>query len=206
MKRSDPGILIAVEGIDGAGKTTQVDLLVRFLEEAGETPVRSKEPTDGTWGRKIRQSAASGRMSLEEELAAFVEDRNEHLREKILPALNVGKIVVLDRYFYSTIAYQGSRGGDVAGIAARMLATAPEPDIVLLLDVPPEVGLARIRERGDTPNTFEKQSSLAAVREVFQTLAKEHSNIVLIDATASVADVAKAVAEAVMKGKLAARL
>jgi dTMP kinase len=66
--------------------------------------VRSKEPTDGPWGQKIRQSAQTGRMSVEDELHAFTEDRKEHVRDLILPALTAGKAVVLDRYFYSTIA------------------------------------------------------------------------------------------------------
>src|SRR5262249_15628614 len=161
MRRSDSGLLIAVEGIDGAGKTTQVEFLTEFFTSAGVSVVRSKEPTDGVWGQKIRQSAANGRMALEEELQAFVEDRKEHVREKIGPALSRGATVILDRYFYSTIAYQGSRGGDIDAITDRVLKSAPEPDIVLLLDVPPEVGLSRIAQgRGDTPNAFETVNNL----------------------------------------------
>ena len=108
MQRHDSGTLIAMEGIDGAGKTTQVDLLVEFLRSAGVRVVRSKEPTDGPWGKKIRHSAANGRMTLEQEIEAFVDDRKEHVQNVIAPALNDGQTVVLDRYFYSTIAYQGS--------------------------------------------------------------------------------------------------
>ncbi|MCA9269530.1 MAG: dTMP kinase, partial [Planctomycetales bacterium] len=162
------GILIAVEGIDGAGKTTLVRSLADALSQAGESIVVSKEPTDGPWGRKIRRSAAEGRMSLPEELHAFVEDRKEHVAELIRPGLDAGKIVLLDRYFYSTIAYQGARGADVAQPTRDMLAIAPQPDLVLLLDADPAEGLSRISTgRQETPNEFEKLDSLAAVRAIF---------------------------------------
>ena len=109
MERTDRGLLIAFDGIDGASKTTQVALLADFLASKGET-IRSKEPTDGKWGQIIRNAAANGRLPLEEELRVLIEDRKEHVRDLILPALSKGKAVILDRYFYSTIAYQGSRG------------------------------------------------------------------------------------------------
>ena len=80
-----------MEGIDGAGKTTQVALLAASLRELGKDVVTSKEPTNGPWGRKIRQSAISGRMNLEDELKAFVEDRKEHLRDLIEPRLMLKK-------------------------------------------------------------------------------------------------------------------
>jgi dTMP kinase len=184
MKRSDTGLLIAFEGIDGAGKTTQVDLLTQFFVSANEPVLRSKEPTDGPWGQRIRASAKSVRLSLQEELNAFIEDRKEHLRDKILPALSNGQVVILDRYFYSTIAYQGSRGGEIEAITAQMLESAPEPDIVFLIDVTPEIGLARIRQgRGEVPNAFETLANLQAVRTVFLDLAKSRANIALIDGT-----------------------
>lgn len=194
MKRSDPGLLIAFEGIDGAGKTTQVDLLTQYFVSANKQVVRSKEPTDGPWGQKIRTSAKTNRMSLPDELHAFIEDRKEHLRDKILPALANGQIVILDRYFYSTIAYQGSRGGEVVAITAQMLESAPEPDIVFLLDVPPDIGLARIRQgRGEVPNAFETLANLQAVRSVFLDLAQQHANIAVIDGTRSVDEVHHAI-------------
>ena len=210
MNRSDPGILIAIEGIDGAGKTTQVELLARFFEAAGEPLVRSKEPTDGPWGQKIRQSAANGRMSWQDELAAFVEDRKEHLRDKILPALSRGETVILDRYFYSTVAYQGSHGGDLESILNVVTASAPEPDAVLLLDLPPEVGRSRISEgRGETPNAFENLANLKAVRGAFLRLAKNRSTITRIDATASVrvvqAEILKTLLEGVLKKRHCAK-
>jgi dTMP kinase len=105
-------ILIAIEGIDGAGKTTQVQMLREALERIGEHPVASKEPTNGRWGKLIKESATTGRLSIEDELNAFLHDRTEHVDSLVSPELNKGGIVILDRYFYSSIAYQGSRGGE----------------------------------------------------------------------------------------------
>lgn len=167
------GLLIAIEGIDGAGKTTQVGLLEEFLRGHGVDVVRSKEPTDGPWGRKIRESAATGRMSLEDELAAFIEDRREHVRDVITPALDAGKVIILDRYFYSTIAYQGSRGGNVEEIKQQMIDEFPFPNMTFLIDVPADVGLTRVREgRGESPNQFEQMGTLQRCRDVFLKLAQ----------------------------------
>jgi dTMP kinase len=167
-------ILIAVEGIDGAGKTTQVQLLKQALEFAGESPVVSKEPTNGPWGRLIKESAAKGRLSPERELEAFLHDRTEHVETLILPALNQGRIVILDRYFYSSIAYQGSRGANVAEVRTLMESRFPIPDAVFILDVDPEVGIHRIsHSRAEKPNEFEDHENLARARAIFNSIQGE---------------------------------
>jgi len=164
-------LFIVFEGIDGAGKSTQVRLLKEALERAGENPVVSKEPTDGRWGRLLRESAANGRLSLEEELHAFIEDRKEHVAAVIRPALEAGKIVILDRYFYSTIAYQGARGADVAKIRALMEAQFPIPDAVFILDAEPGLGVDRIaHSRGERPDHFEDREYLTRVQAIFAGL------------------------------------
>lgn len=191
-------MLIAVEGIDGAGKTTQVGFIEQFLRSSGFAVVRSKEPTDGPWGQKIRKSASSGRMSLNDELQAFIEDRKEHVRQVILPALSRGEVVLLDRYFYSTIAYQGARGSDVDELTEDMLRIAPEPDLVVLLDVAPDIGLQRIAHgRGETPNAFENEETLRAVRAEFLQLSKKHTNILTIDASRDIESVRVEVLKAI---------
>jgi dTMP kinase len=175
-------ILIAVEGIDGAGKTTQVRMLREALERAGESPVVSKEPTNGPWGRIIKESAATGRLSPEEELNAFIEDRTQHVNELIGPALEQGRIVILDRYFYSSIAYQGSRGANVEEIRTLMTSRFPIPDAVFVLDIDPSIGVHRIaHSRGEEPNHFEDRANLAKAREIFQGMTG--SNIHHIDGT-----------------------
>lgn len=195
------GLLIAIEGIDGAGKTTQVELLAQVMEAAGESFVASKEPTDGVWGRRIRESAQNGRMSLEDELRHFVEDRKEHIGHTIGPALERKDIVILDRYFYSTIAYQGARGSDREVLLEEMKSFAPVPDIVLLLDVDPALGLSRISNgRGETPNEFEKAEHLVAVRDVFHWLADTQPEVYTLDGSRSIKDVQSDIIETLVDG------
>lgn len=168
MNQLKKGRLIVVEGIDGAGKSTQVKRLAEALRAAGRTVVVSREPTDGPWGKKLRASASTGRMSPDEELHAFIEDRRQHVAELIQPALDRGDDVLLDRYYYSTIAYQGIRGGDVAAIRSANEAIAPKPDLVLLIDFDPQLALSRISQsRGEVPNEFEKLDQLQAIRRIF---------------------------------------
>jgi dTMP kinase len=165
-------ILVAVEGIDGAGKTTQVELLREALARVGEQPIVSKEPTNGPWGKIIKESASTGRLTPQKELEAFINDRTEHVKSLVLPSLNDGRIVILDRYFYSTIAYQGSRGVNVEQVRSTMEARFPIPDAVFILDIDPVLSVHRIaHSRGETPNHFEERGNLARARELFQGLS-----------------------------------
>jgi dTMP kinase len=198
-------ILIAVEGIDGAGKTTQVRMLREALERAGESPVVSKEPTNGPWGKIIKDSATTGRLSPEDELNAFIEDRTQHVNEVIAPALEQGSIVILDRYFYSSIAYQGSRGANVVDIRSLMESRFPIPDAVFVLDVDPAIGVHRIaHSRGEEPNHFEDRSNLAKAREIFQGMTG--SNIHNIDGTRSREAVHAEIVTRFIDGPLKAKL
>jgi dTMP kinase len=162
-----PGWLVVVEGIDGAGKSTIVRRLADYCRDRGLPCVTSGEPTRGPWGLKLRQSMVEGRLSLDEELSLFLQDRAEHVENLIRPSLAEGKVVILDRYYLSTAAYQGARGVDPARILEANERFAPKPDLVLLLDFDPEGGLARVRARGDAPNTFEQLEQLRAVRGIF---------------------------------------
>lgn len=190
----DRGVLIAFEGIDGAGKTTQAHELAADLRSIGFQVVTSKEPTDGPWGQKIRESARSGRMSPEEELHAFMEDRRAHVANLIQPALDAGKVVIVDRYYFSTVAYQGARGMDPAALLAQNEEIAPRPDVVVLLTIGAEDGLARVDARG-TANEFETIPALKASASIFDLLGGPH--IIRVDGRPAVADVHAAVARAV---------
>jgi len=160
------GFLLVVEGIDGAGKSTQARRLAEGLGRRFEVEL-SREPTQGPFGRRIRESMAGERMAPAEELRCFVEDRREHVAQVVLPALARGKIVVLDRYYFSTAAYQGARGFDAGAILEENEAFAPPPDLLLLLDVNPKLGRARISGRGDVANSFEQEEELGRVRSIF---------------------------------------
>ena len=167
-----PGWLVVIEGIDGAGKSTVIRRLAEHCAARGLECVTSAEPTRGQWGLKLRQSMAEGRLSLDEELSLFLKDRAEHVESLVRPAMEQGKVVILDRYYLSTAAYQGARGADPEWILAENEKFAPQPDLVLLLDFDPAGGLDRIRARGDAPNTFEQLDSLREVRRIFLSLAR----------------------------------
>jgi len=187
-------LFIVIEGIDGSGKSTQVRLLRDALVKAGRKVIVSREPTDGPYGRKLRDSANRGRHSLEEELDLFIKDRTQHVVELIKPALAEGKTVILDRYFYSTLAYQGARGADIDALRADMERRFPIPDYVFILDIAPNASLKRISaSRGDGPNHFESAEGLNRAREIFQSLQGPY--IAHIDASATPSAVHQAIVE-----------
>jgi dTMP kinase len=167
------GLFIVIEGIDGTGKSTQVKRLGEWFEKQGREVVLSREPTDGPWGKKLRESAATGRLSPQDELQYFLNDRRQHVEEKISPALAAGKVVILDRYYFSTMAYQGARGFDPQEIRRMNEAFAPVPDLLIILDLDVDTAHQRIGHRGDSTNEFEKKESLHKCREIFRSLENE---------------------------------
>jgi len=164
---------IVIEGIDGTGKSTQVRRLAEWFEALGREVVVSREPTDGPWGKRLRESAASGRLSPEAELEYFLNDRRQHVAEVIAPALAAGKVVILDRYYFSTMAYQGARGFDPAEIRHLNEAFAPVPDLLLILDLEVAAAHGRIGVRGDVANAFEQRENLERCRQIFLSLEPE---------------------------------
>jgi dTMP kinase len=197
-------ILIAIEGIDGAGKTTQIKMLHKALERSGLDVVASKEPTSGQWGRIIKESATSGRLTPEEELDLFIKDRTEHVENLIAPAMEAGRIVLLDRYFYSTIAYQGSRGANVEQVKSMMESRFPVPDTVFILDIDADLSAYRIAHvRGEDPNHFEERGNLTTAREIFNAMAG--SNICRIDGALSIPEVHRRIMLKFVSGSLKAK-
>ncbi len=161
--RSRPGLFIVLEGIDGAGKSEQIGRLAAWLREAGETVVATCEPTDGIWGRRYREWARGGsEASADEVLQFFVEDRREHVRDVIQPALSRGEVVVCDRYAASTLAYQAAQGVERARLRAIFDAEDfPQPDLELWLRIPVASALARLGERAS--ERFERAAFLERV-------------------------------------------
>ena len=171
MKTPIPGgLLVVIEGIDGTGKSTVAATLAQWCGERGLACVFSKEPTSLSYGQKLRESAKTGRLSMEEELELFRLDRKEHVARSIGPALAENSIVILDRYYWSNAAYQGARGADFDQIIAANEAMAPVPDLILFMDIDVQVSLGRIHGRGDAPDGFEGREYLERVRAIFQTL------------------------------------
>ena len=194
--QSKRGWLIAFEGIDGAGKTTQVDLLAAALREEGRNVVTTREPTDGPHGAKIRGLSSRGTpISLEDELEYFIADREEHVRECIAPVLERGDVVITDRYYFSNVAYQGARGLSPAEILERNEKLFPPPTAVVLLELPASRGLGRVRSRGEDLNrAYEQEDFLARVAEIYAGIERPY--LVRVQATGSPQDVHSAVVRA----------
>jgi dTMP kinase len=163
------GLLIVLEGIDGSGKTTQARALLRRLRRRGRKAVFFREPTRGRWGREIKRLAVrADSLTPEEQLDLFVKDRRENVALNLEPALAAGKVVVLDRYYFSTIAYQGAKGLDPGRIRRINEAFAVRPDLVVILDVDAAAGLGRIAGRKSRDELFEREDYLVRVARIFR--------------------------------------
>ncbi|UJG39590.1 MAG: dTMP kinase [Candidatus Heimdallarchaeum aukensis] len=189
-RTSTNGLFLVIEGIDGVGKTTQAKKLVEFLKSKKIKAEYTTEPTHWSiYGKKLRESFfAPERLSVEEEFRLFLEDRKEHIAKEVLPLIEQETIVVCDRYYFSSAAYQGSRGLDWKYILEENMKVVPPPDITFLIDIPVEKAIDRISNgRAGKINTFEKRENLIKVRKIYHKIAQEFSDlIVVIDGTDSI--------------------
>jgi len=197
------GLLIAFEGLDGAGTTTQAELTKRKLAET--TPrdaYLTKEPTDGPVGSQIRLGL-SGRLDFDPQTLAllFAADRMDHLTQDVVPKLEDGVDVVMDRYYLSSIAYQMTEPDvDEAWVEAINSQCRP-PDLTVFLDVPPEVCLRRMEETRWNAELYETEDRLERVydnyRSKIEELQAEGEDVRVIDGTESIEDVSAAIMDAV---------
>lgn len=191
---------IIFEGIDGAGKSSRMAALEAALATSHpQLPVtRLFEPTRGPAGAEIRRRAQHGPpMTAAEELALFVKDRRAHVAGALGEALSRSGLVLQDRSYLSTCAYQGARpelGLDLPALLDRN-AFAPRPDLVVLLDLPVPAALARVRARGEA-DAFEESAFLERVRAGFLALADE--SWLVLDATAAPAELDAAIRRAAL--------
>jgi len=162
--------LLVVEGIDGSGKTTFCKILYSHLCSQGIDVILSEEPTNGPYGKQIKKLLAQNFLSVsnDELIELFLKDRKWHIEHVILPALSKGQIVLLDRYYLSTVAYQGAiEGGDPEKIYLMHKKIVIDPDLVIFIDVDPEVALQRITKRNKTQSFFETKEFLKKEREIY---------------------------------------
>jgi dTMP kinase len=187
------GRLIVFEGIDGTGKSTQIALLAKILEERGFEVVATREPTEGVYGKKIRQLYHNrDSVNKQEELELFLKDRREHVENLIKPALRRGRLVLTDRYFLSTAAYQGAAGMNVEEILKINEAFAPLPDLAIIIDLPPAESVRRIEKyRKEALNDFEQENYLRRVAQVFSAINRNY--IRRIDGLQNIDDVHEAI-------------
>lgn len=203
MKRR--GRFVVLEGLDGAGTTTQALRLAQALRRSGHRVVLTREPSNGPVGVLLRQALASrlpGRQRLSDEALAllFAADRLHHLASTVEPGLAAGAIVISDRYALSSFAYQGRVLGQpwVETLNAR----ATSPDLTLFLEVRPRVAAARRKMRGGRRERFEDARTQAAVARAYGAVMARHArahHVRWIDGEMGVDEVAAEVARAVAR-------
>jgi len=185
------GLLITFEGIDFAGKTTQIELLIQALEDFSQQVLLVREPGGTLISEKIRRillDPACKEMSSEAELLLYSASRAQLVREKILPALERGMVVICDRFYDSSTAYQGyGRRLDLEVIAQlnRFAAFGLVPDITFFLDLEPEKAAARQKERGTGEDRLESSSRdfFARVQQGYYQIADDRTrHVVTLDA------------------------
>jgi dTMP kinase len=188
------GLFISFEGIDGVGKSTQADLLETWLSEQGKTVVRTLEPGGTDVGVEIRKILLhhKGDLAPRAEAALFAADRAHHVASKIRPALERGEIVITDRYFDSSVAYQGA-GRDLSRTEVRDLSLWAVggllPQLTVLLDLPAEEARSRRNTSGTEPDRLEREKTefFETVRSAYLDLAKgEPERFLVVDASVSV--------------------
>jgi len=190
MTELKKGVLIVFEGIDGAGKSTQAEILLKKLDERGYTVVCFREPSDSKWGLEIKRKAQhADSLMPQEELELFQRDRKENVKNNLKPSLERKEIIILDRYYFSTIAYQGAKGIDPESIRERNEVFVVRPDLVFIMDVAAGQGLERIEDREQRDMLFEREDYLAKVRQLFKSFHGD--NIHHIDATLSIEQIAE---------------
>lgn len=188
------GLFISFEGIDGVGKSTQLDLLVRYFEELGRTVCRTLEPGGTDLGREIRELLLhrKGEVAPRAEALLFAADRAHHVATLVRPALERGEVVITDRYLDSSVAYQGS-GRDLGFDQVRDLSLFAVdgllPDLTVLLDLDAEKAAARRSNTGAEPDRLERAKTefFETARQSYLTMAAaEPSRWLVLDAEQSV--------------------
>ncbi len=171
------GIFIVIEGLDGSGKTTQAILLAKRLSKT-HSVMLTAEPSRGKIGTFIRECCLyeAKRLPTEAEALLFAADRIEHIQTEIKPALDEGKLVICDRYFYSSLAYQGSSGLSLDWIKT-VNVRALQPDFSVFIDVAPEQVLKRLQRKKSVMETLETQQK---VRDVYLRFV-EKGELVRVD-------------------------
>ena len=188
------GAFICIEGLDGCGKTTQAKLLVKKLRKS-HNAVYTAEPSRGKIGAFIRKRCLYGekRLSSAVEALLFAADRLEHVENEVLPALRQGRLVVSDRYVYSSLAYQGAAGLSLEWIE-KINEHALRPDFAIFIDVDPKTVMQRLKPNKSVMENLETQRK---VREIYLKYVAK-GELTRIDGDKPEEEVAEALSDAVL--------
>ena len=196
-----PGRFITFEGIDGSGKSTQTKLLAARLQDEGYDIILTREPGGSEGAEEIRDlvlQGATDRWSAETEILLFTAARRDHIERTILPALIQGKIVICDRFADSTRMYQGISRGDLRALVDQLhrLMITYDPDITILIDMDPEIGLKRAKARATAEERFEDfgLDLQQRMRSGFLELAREfETRIAVVDGNRDLVELAETI-------------
>jgi dTMP kinase len=190
------GFFICVEGLDGCGKTTQTRLLVRRLKKMSYDAVYTAEPSRGRIGVFIKRYCLHGekRVSGIIEALLFAADRFEHVEKDVVPALDKARIVISDRYVYSSLAYQGAAGLDLEWIGT-VNDHALRPNLAIFVDVEPEAVIHRLKSKKSVMENLETQYK---VREVYMNFV-ERGELIKINGNKSKREVADDILKLTLK-------
>lgn len=200
-----PGRFITFEGIDGSGKSTQTKLLATRLQDEGFDIILTREPGGSEGAEEIRDlvlQGATDRWSAETEILLFTAARRDHIERTILPALAQGKIVICDRFADSTRMYQGISRGNLRALVDQLhhLMIPYDPDITILIDMDPEIGLKRAKARATSEERFEDfgLDLQKRMRSGFLELAREFdTRIAVVDGNRDIPELAETIYERV---------
>ena len=196
-----PGRFITFEGIDGSGKSTQTKLLAARLQDEGYDIILTREPGGSEGAEEIRDlvlQGATDRWSAETEILLFTAARRDHIERTILPALIQGKIVICDRFADSTRMYQGISRGDLRALVDQLhsLMIPYDPDITILIDMDPEIGLKRAKARATAEERFEDfgLDLQQRMRSGFLELAREfETRIAVVEGNRDIVELAETI-------------
>lgn len=189
-------MFITFEGGEGTGKTTQINILKKYLEDQGLEVIITREPGGVISAENIRAVIFDNEIDPITETMLYAAARREHYIKKIKPALDAGKIVICDRFIDSSIVYQGivrGVGVDLVENINKYAINNVEPDLTIFFDLDPETGLKRVSLRNEQMNRFDNESLdfHLKVRKGYNLLSKTRNRFVLIDASKSIEDVTK---------------
>lgn len=189
------GAFICIEGLDGCGKTTQAKMLAKKLEKSHKA-VYTTEPSRGKIGTFIRNRCLYGekRLSTVVEALLFAADRVEHVENEVLPALREGRLVISDRYVYSSLAYQGAADLSIEWIE-KVNEHALKPDLAVFIDVDPKIVMRRLKPKR---SVMENMETLQKVRDVYLKFVAK-GELVRLDGNRAEDEVAEALSAVVLK-------
>jgi len=184
--KSYRGVFVVLEGIDGSGKTTIANMIIKDLSKMGFKTLYTREPTDSEIVNSVKTTYNDLRDPYVDALT-FALDRLLHVKSRISPALEQGYIVVCDRYYYSSVAYQGAMGAPIEWLL-EVNKWALQPDIAVYLDIDPVIAIKRKESMTSRFAEFEKLDILYRVREIYLKLV-DKGLLVLVDASRSISDI-----------------